>query len=57
MIEIDQAYKDLFNEYGGKSLKLTFLKKNIMLYTRLKHCILQRIYILLKCLRTLWIFP
>lgn len=27
MIEIDQAYKDLFNEYGGKSLKLTFFKE------------------------------
>ena len=27
MIEIDQAYKDLFNEYGGKRLKLTFFKE------------------------------
>lgn len=27
MIEIDQVYKDLFNEYGGKSLKLTFFKE------------------------------
>lgn len=27
MIEIDQAYKDLFNEYGGKKLKLTFFKE------------------------------
>lgn len=27
MIEIDQAYKDLFNEFGGKSLKLTFFKE------------------------------
>ncbi len=27
MIEIDQTYKDLFNEYGGKSFKLTFFKE------------------------------
>ena len=27
MIEIDQVYKELFNEYGGKSLKLTFFKE------------------------------
>lgn len=27
MIDIDQAYKDLFNEYGGKKLKLTFFKE------------------------------
>lgn len=26
MIEVDQKYKDLFNEYGGKSIKLTFFK-------------------------------